>query len=510
MRYLALSVIIAGILLRVVQAFEDRCLWLDEAMLAVNIESRSFGELFHPLKYSQAAPIGFLVAQKIVGSSVNDHEIAARLLPFIASTAALILTYRLYSPVACVSSLTGLLISAFSPSLLCYAGEGKQYALDILSTSVALCAANHWLSGGPTRGNRAALIYCVVAPWMAHTAMFFLPVFFWLGCTRIREIGWWRLTTGLALVAGSIAALFVINISGNVQNQHLRQFWAADFLPWQQSWSTLWHWGLRKAIELFARVPGLAPVSSTSGLGQAAALLIAASSGLLFLLTLRQRERSSADWLVVLLFPLGACLSASILRLYPFGNRLLLFSVPIVVFGIVHGLKSINAALPRQWWILAAFSSLLVCYPCVGVAERMQGRSGSTNEFAVHAPEDIRPLIDHMSQIGTDGDICYVFQASAPAFELYRDRIRTSPIEFRIGTPGTAEHYRNEVQEIVSGGAGTYFVLFSHTTAWGFNETVLAVEWLIDRGAARIVPTQPDDACLYICTPDTCQSEIQE
>ena len=57
---LACAFLVAGIVFRLVQFFAARSLWLDESMLALNIASRSFGELLRPLDYNQVAPPLFL------------------------------------------------------------------------------------------------------------------------------------------------------------------------------------------------------------------------------------------------------------------------------------------------------------------------------------------------------------------------------------------------------------------------------------------------------------------
>ena len=41
-------ILVAGVLLRLRQYLTGRSLWLDEAMLALNIVNRNYGELFQP------------------------------------------------------------------------------------------------------------------------------------------------------------------------------------------------------------------------------------------------------------------------------------------------------------------------------------------------------------------------------------------------------------------------------------------------------------------------------
>ena len=47
-----------GAALRLTAFFHDRSLWLDEAMLARNVISRSYSELARPLAYHQGARLG--------------------------------------------------------------------------------------------------------------------------------------------------------------------------------------------------------------------------------------------------------------------------------------------------------------------------------------------------------------------------------------------------------------------------------------------------------------------
>ncbi|MBK8875589.1 MAG: hypothetical protein IPN13_17395 [Bacteroidetes bacterium] len=56
--------IVVGVGLSILNFMNFRSLWLDEAMLALNIVNKSAMELLQPLDYNQVAPIGFLLIEK--------------------------------------------------------------------------------------------------------------------------------------------------------------------------------------------------------------------------------------------------------------------------------------------------------------------------------------------------------------------------------------------------------------------------------------------------------------
>src|SRR5687767_16036395 len=72
-------ILLAGSLLRLRQYLTGRSLWLDEAMLALNIVNRNYGELFQPLDYDQGAPIGLMLVEKTFNLIFGRNEFSLRL-----------------------------------------------------------------------------------------------------------------------------------------------------------------------------------------------------------------------------------------------------------------------------------------------------------------------------------------------------------------------------------------------------------------------------------------------
>src|SRR5262245_30596325 len=77
------ALVVLGIGLRLVALLSDRCLWIDEAMLALNLVERTPRQLLEPLDWNQGAPAGFLLTVKAGIMLFGTDEWAFRLIPFV-------------------------------------------------------------------------------------------------------------------------------------------------------------------------------------------------------------------------------------------------------------------------------------------------------------------------------------------------------------------------------------------------------------------------------------------
>ncbi len=141
-----LLVLLVGIAWRVGRWALGMPLWGDEAMLGLNVLERSYVGLAKPLDHSQVAPVLFLWAQKGVISWMGAGDWAVRLLPTLASIAALLLFHRLakYSMGLVPAAIaTGFLAVAYYTCR--HGSEFKPYSVDLLASVVILSLTLNWL-----------------------------------------------------------------------------------------------------------------------------------------------------------------------------------------------------------------------------------------------------------------------------------------------------------------------------------------------------------------------------
>src|SRR5258708_38080730 len=80
---------VAGSAVRIEQFATRRSLWVDEAMLALNVIERNYGGLTRPLHYNQGAPIGWLWTQRLMVQVFGVNEYALRIVPLVSGMATI-------------------------------------------------------------------------------------------------------------------------------------------------------------------------------------------------------------------------------------------------------------------------------------------------------------------------------------------------------------------------------------------------------------------------------------
>jgi len=438
-----------GVALRFIPLLADRCLWIDEAMLALNLVGRSPARLLEPLDWNQGAPAGFLLLTKSALSLFGTAEWSFRLVPFIASVLGMVgfawVARRLLSLQA---ALLAVALYATSPFLLSYAGECKQYASDA-ALAVGMFAASAGLLLGAGGVRRWAVLAAVgaLAVWFSHPVAFVLggigtALLLHAAAEKDRRRAGACLAT-IACWLASFGACYFACLRQLGSNEFLLDYWAGHFLPLPPTSQGDLIWLADHFFKFLAYPGGLGGTEFAIG-GIAAALALIGVAAMV-------RDRWPVA--VAIVVPGLLALLASGVHLYPFAGRLLLFLVPLVLLAVARGAWDLAAQLrPRRPFAAVVLVGLLLIAPAI---ESYQ----SFRHPQRH--EQIEPALSAVRAEMRPGDRVYVYWGAVPAF-LFYTRDEPFPPGVILGVEHHEEHtgYRDDLLQFE--GEPRVWLIFSH------------------------------------------------
>jgi hypothetical protein len=135
----AIALVALGAVLRLIKFLDRPGLWVDEAMIALNIGRRSYGGLLHTLDFTQLAPVPWLWLEKLLVDLAGMHELVLRapalvagiLVPWLVWRAGLHLVGEWGAVVATSLTATG-------SALLFFSAETKPYSTDAAIAALLL------------------------------------------------------------------------------------------------------------------------------------------------------------------------------------------------------------------------------------------------------------------------------------------------------------------------------------------------------------------------------------
>jgi len=447
-RVLVVALILLGIGFRLVPLIQNRDLWIDEAMLALNLVERSPARLLEPLDWNQGAPVGFLLLMKGTITLVGTSEWGLRLFPFTVSLLGLLgfawLARRMLPTPA---STLALALMALNPILISYAAECKQYALDAAITVGLFGLAFRLLQGACDTWRLGVLTGCgTIAVWFSHPAAFVLggigtALFLDAASQRDRK----RIATNVAMIGcwlASFALCYFLTQRHLGKSLYLLDYWSGHFWRLPTSSGDV-AWLIDHGFGFFAYPGGL-------GGGEFKVGGIAALLGLVGVAAIWRDRWQVAVAMVV---PVMLVLLASGLHKYPFAGRLLLFLVPLMLLAVARGTSEVVSALrPSQLHAAGVMVGVLLLAPLVETLQQISRpmRHEQITEVLATVRDRVQP-----------GDKVYLYYSAVPAFTFYT---RNEPLLAQI-TIGSASRqnrtvYRDELRKFA--GEPRVWVIFAH------------------------------------------------
>ena len=403
--YLWWGVILLGIVLRLRQYLLNSSLWADEASLAVNLVTRSFGELTQLLDYHQAAPIGFLFIEKLSIVILGNHDYVMRLFPLFAGVLAIYLIYRIARASLGTIGLFAVMMFSISWWVVHYSSELKQYSSDIMVALLLVFLAGNCLKEKVGAKDFLALgSVGAIVIWISHPSVFIMVG---IGLALVLEkfsrkeyAPWaWILGSGIGWLA-SFGLEYLVSLRHIVADEYLINYWQKNYVPWPPWSDKGWFVDTYYTFLLFAfhRADNMMA-------------LITLSLSTIGVLSLSIRDRKTA---LLVISPFVVIAIVSMLQRYPLQNRFMLFLVPFALLLMTEGLRGI-------YWLIAKwkpnFSAILVGVLALAVVWQI---APVTYEKAISgAKDDIRPVLEYVARNRMPGDSLYVFHSTDPVFQYY-------------------------------------------------------------------------------------------
>jgi hypothetical protein len=323
-----------------VQFFYCRSLWLDEAMLALNILEKSPSELMSPLSDNQVAPPLFLLLEKAFSYLPCHEDYSLRLLPLFSFWTALYIFQKLSRTMIPTPSarFAAFCLISLSSVFLYYSNEIKQYMTDAAVSCLLL-----YLYLQPKQVASRYYTTLIVAGWIAiFLSNAAIIILFSMGITMLWNSRWKSYGNWIMLTGGVWLTAFLIYysffIKGHPSKAFMLNYWGNQdaFLP------------LNLLSEEFIQFAGL-QFSNIAGMYMAklpwisgTLLPILIVAGVLHLV----KSHLQSPFFLLLLLPLPVHLLISALKLYPFDARLYLYLIPVLALVMGLGWEYIVTQLP--------------------------------------------------------------------------------------------------------------------------------------------------------------------
>jgi hypothetical protein len=401
--------IVAGAGVRVWAMTQRGSLWLDEASLALNVMTRSYGALLQPLDWGQAAPIGFLWLERAIASHAEAPDLWLRLVPWCAGAALPWLLWRLGRlMVGTGAGALAAVVSAGSLLALRYSTEAKPYASDAAIAAALLLLARN-ASDHPTRSGR----WGALGAGLVLAVCFSLPAVFVIAAVALalvtsREA---RAASGarrialpaLLLSAAVFGALWLLVYRASAASEPLRAYWAPVMLDLTASD------GVARVVRVLMELTWI-PLRWTGSLVGAA---VGSALWVIGLIGVARRRRSDA---LLLAGPVALAMCASVIGAYPLSDRLAFFAVPGVWVAQAAALIGVRNALLASRSVVANARAAAAYVVLVG-ASLAVWQFTDADRFLRDpgALEATRALFAKVDEDAATVPI-YVFARSAPAW----------------------------------------------------------------------------------------------
>ncbi len=320
-------IILIGFILRLKGLIENPPFWHDEAALGWNVLNKNYSDLFGKLRFLQIAPPMFLILTKFLVFITNSYshiyqcDFVLRLIPFICGNLSLIMFWYVGNKIFHSKwvTLTGICLLALNPVLINYSYEFKPYSVDVFCSLIALYIMLN--INFKNANTKLMVIYgsiLAILPWFSFGSSFIIIAgFMTLSFKRDNPKLFTTLLMPVAISAFIYLKCFVIK--SYLSNAHgMLSFWQTEFVT--KDLSNLTQLNTQNLQYFFSNIPHLSLLL----------VILCIITG--FILTIKD---SKLSLVLISILTFSTLTVASMMKLYPYSRRMILFLIPFLIIYIV-------------------------------------------------------------------------------------------------------------------------------------------------------------------------------
>lgn len=410
----------------------NRSLFLDGLNLARNVAEGSFMDLSLPLKYEQSAPLLFLFISKIFTSLLGVSEYSLRLLPLLSGVAFLIFFGKtLHKVLPPPYPLLGIIWIGTHAIFIRYATEYKQYISDAFVCVFLVWLALRWSK----LTKKTVLLYALagtIGIWLSMPSVFVLfGVIIYYAHIHIRnKYSLWPITLLALWLLLNFALEYTLVLSTAIQSDLMQNYHQNYFLQGR-------FWDIKSLQHDFGLVVSMVRmVVGKSGIA------IAVTLGLI-LISLYHFVKTRSSTGLLLFLPLIAVFGASLFGKYSLIERLMIFTLPLLIMLILMGIRAVTNMLEdKNIWIKYSILGIIGISFLIGYVQS-QGFKYILDPFE---KEDNRSALLYISKHESNSKTIICTQHAYPAYAYYTQYDKNYK-DLKLGTAIGAK-YGDSVEQL--------------------------------------------------------------
>ncbi len=320
-------IIFIGFLFRLKGFATNPSLWHDECALGWNILNKNYAELFNKLRFLQIAPPMFLVCTKFlislfhVKTNIFACDLTLRLIPFIFGNLSIWLFYLVCKSVfnSKWTTLIAILLFSLNPILINYSFEFKPYIVDVFCSLLVL---NIFLNINFEKLNlKQILTYGMIfaiLPWFSFmSAVVEFAGFLTLSYKKESPKKFFLMSLPVILSVFAYLKLFILKIYEQ-NSTGMLNYWQNEFI--KKDLSNVTQLNFENLHYFFSDLPFFSCTMFVI---------------LMFIGAILFFKDNKLRFLFISFLIEATLVVASIMHVYPYSQRLIIFLIPILlIFGV--------------------------------------------------------------------------------------------------------------------------------------------------------------------------------